>query len=141
MQNKKLKTGGIVIPEKINIVEYLENKIASMNRMLNPDEAMFYSKIKNEKIKAVLDFFNDLLSKIKSGEIVIKEKQEYCVWHEDGDYDYGNGKSYKTDCGEEFTTIDGMAKQNGIKYCNYCGRERVSEKYYKSLVMTKKKGE
>ena len=53
-------------------------------------------------------------------------KQSYCKWKEetsvftDGDGDYATG------CDNMFTIMEGNPKDNGFKYCPYCGGEIIS---------------
>lgn len=41
---------------------------------------------------------------------------EQCTWKEDED-----GVWY-TECGEVFVVIDGIPKENNMRYCCYCGK-------------------
>ena len=45
-----------------------------------------------------------------------------CGWGEDED---GN---YWTTCGHGFSIIDGTPKQNGMKFCCYCGKPLTTHK-------------
>lgn len=39
-----------------------------------------------------------------------------CIWTRDNEYGY-----FSTGCGETFCLEDGTPKQNGLKFCCYCG--------------------
>jgi hypothetical protein len=41
-----------------------------------------------------------------------------CEWREEDD----DGGPWNTDCGQMFTFTDDGPKENGFKYCCYCGR-------------------
>jgi hypothetical protein len=45
------------------------------------------------------------------------KEQKICEWKVD-DPEYN---TYKTGCGQYFSIIDGSLKDNGFKYCSYCG--------------------
>ena len=49
----------------------------------------------------------------------INGKPNYCIWVADDE----NGDVYETQCGEMFTFIGGGVKENGAKYCQYCGKK------------------
>ena len=51
-----------------------------------------------------------------------KEKLKSCLWIEDND---GN---WDTSCGEYFTLNEGTPKENGMKYCCYCGKRLEEQK-------------
>lgn len=44
-----------------------------------------------------------------------------CIWTPDGDYD----GPWATKCGHYFELNDGGPKDNGMRYCCYCGRPLV----------------
>ena len=47
----------------------------------------------------------------------------FCHWTEDSD---GN---YDTDCDQEFCMIGGTPKENGMRFCCYCGKPLVEVQY------------
>lgn len=54
----------------------------------------------------------------KSALKLLENKKDICTWKYDIDYDY-----YHTDCGEDFTLMDGTPYQNKMRYCYRCGRK------------------
>lgn len=51
---------------------------------------------------------------------------QVCTWDMVGEYCY-----WQTDCGKEFSIEDGTPKENGFKFCVYCGkklRQRITRK-------------
>lgn len=58
----------------------------------------------------------------------MNKSKEKCLWKEhDNNDELG---IYDTDCGETFFFSDGLsAKDNGFKYCPYCGRRIETEEY------------
>lgn len=46
-----------------------------------------------------------------------------CTWHEDDD------GHWHTDCKQIFTLFDGTPVENGFKFCPYCGKALVEEKF------------
>lgn len=46
-----------------------------------------------------------------------------CTWTSSDSYDYDNCDYWSTDCGEQFTILEGTPEDNGMKYCCYCGKE------------------
>ena len=48
-----------------------------------------------------------------------KGKKETCCWTEECDYsDY----YWSTECGEDFTCLEGTPRENKMKYCPFCGK-------------------
>jgi len=76
MAKKKLKTGGIVIPEKINIVEYLEKEIEKCKKEIDANDDFDTDHF---NVLLISNIYNDLLSKIKSGEIVMDKEQSRAI--------------------------------------------------------------
>ena len=46
-----------------------------------------------------------------------RKNKEVCIWRES---DEG---FYETNCGNGYTIITGTPKENGMKYCTYCGKK------------------
>ena len=59
------------------------------------------------------------------------EKVEECVWEEERGLDTDG--VYSTLCGNMFTIMEGNPKENGFKYCAYCGQKilELPEKWKK----------
>ncbi len=76
-----------------------------------------------EAAKAALDkagfTISNLRNRIKELEAENEKlkEQKICEWKVD-DPEYN---TYKTGCGQYFNIIDGSLKDNGFKYCSYCG--------------------
>ena len=47
----------------------------------------------------------------------------FCHWTEDSDGDYD------TDCDQEFCIFGGTPKENGMRFCCYCGKPLVEVQY------------
>ncbi len=52
-------------------------------------------------------------------------KPKPCIWKEDLSFD--GDVSWDTECGQKFCFIDGGPKENGMKFCCYCGGELIEE--------------
>jgi hypothetical protein len=50
-----------------------------------------------------------------------------CIWTQDDE----DSNTYSTDCGECFEITDGTPKDNGFKFCFYCGKQIKQELYSK----------
>lgn len=53
----------------------------------------------------------------------VKPMENVCTWHEDDD------GLWHTDCKQMFTLFDGTPVENGFKFCPYCGKSLVEEKF------------
>ena len=51
-----------------------------------------------------------------------------CEWTVDNNLPEDD-RLYSTACGEEFLFIDGSPKDNGLKFCCYCGKPIKGEQY------------
>lgn len=47
---------------------------------------------------------------------IYEQHSEPCVWEEIGEHSV-----YITGCGNRFEIIEGIPRENGMKYCPYCG--------------------
>ena len=50
-------------------------------------------------------------------------KKKICEWVEDSD------GTYQTTCGKEFQFIDSGCKENGFKFCCFCGKPLLEDKF------------
>lgn len=49
-------------------------------------------------------------------------KLKPCQWTYDEEHDV-----YDTECGEAFSITDGTPKENGMKFCTYCGKKLITK--------------
>jgi len=52
-------------------------------------------------------------------------KLKPCQWTYDEEHDV-----YDTGCGEAFSITDGTPKENGMKFCTYCGKKLITKERY-----------
>ncbi len=48
----------------------------------------------------------------------MSEPEKTCTWYQDGD----DSDVWATECSEFFCIIEDTPKENGFKYCCYCGK-------------------
>ncbi len=56
-----------------------------------------------------------------------------CIWKEEEGIHAGGG-DYQTSCDNMFSIIDGNPKNNGFRYCTYCGEKLVEKETQKPEV-------
>lgn len=48
-------------------------------------------------------------------------KEKVCLWKQEDAWDFSD--TYNASCGEAFTFSEGAPKDNGFKFCPYCGEK------------------